>query len=258
MSSWNREKFMNELENADMVLVGVGEEFDDFLNRDTNADEMRTHMRQNGVGSFFPAWQYFVQESAVSEEAGNLVSLRQCLMKLCKLLESKNYFVVSTSTNPVIFDIPWKKDRIVMPCGSNRLKQCSAGCSRHLTALSEAENKKIDLKSTNPLGKCSECGHPIELNNIYAENYDENGYLDTWKIYTKWLQGSVNRRLLLLELGVGMKFPSVIRFPFEKVAYFNQKASMYRVHKSLYFMTEELADKGVGIAENAIDWLQNL
>ena len=77
-------------------------------------------------------------------------------------------------------------------------------------------------------------------------------------MYTKWLQGTVNRKLVVLELGVGMKFPGVIRFPFEKVAYFNQKAKFYRIHKNLYHLTEELASKGVGIADNAIDWLQNL
>ena len=65
------------------------------------------------------------------------------------------------------------------------------------------------------------------LNNVYAENYDESGYLDQWGHYRKWLQGTLNRRLFVLELGVGMRFPSVVRWPFEKVAFFNQKIASF-------------------------------
>lgn len=96
------------------------------------------------------------------------------------------------------------------------------------------------------------------LNTIYAESYNEAGYIEQWQIYTKWLQGTLNRKLLVLELGVGMQFPSVIRWPFEKVAFFNNKASFVRVNERLYQLTAELASKGVGISQNAIEWINQL
>ena len=65
------------------------------------------------------------------------------------------------------------------------------------------------------------------INNVYAENYNENGYLSDWQIYTKWLQGTLNKKVLILELGVGLVFPSVIRWPFEKIAFYNQKEVIY-------------------------------
>ena len=68
----------------------------------------------------------------------------------------------------------------------------------------------------------------------------------------------MNHKLLVLELGVGMQFPSVIRWPFEKVVFFNQKAFLCRVNEKLYQLTEELAGKGCGISMNAIDWLKQL
>ena len=54
-----------------------------------------------------------------------------------------------------------------------------------------------------------------------------------------------------------MEYPTVIRFPFEKVAYFNQKARFYRVHSRLYQMTAELKEKGVSIQANPEDFLKN-
>ena len=108
------------------------------------------------------------------------------------------------------------------------------------------------------LTKCENCGAAMVLNNIFAENYDEDGYLEQWQLYMKWLQGTLNRKLLVLELGEGMRFPSVIRWPFEKIVYFNKKAAFVRVHESLYQVTEELSGKGWGIPKNAIAWLERL
>jgi hypothetical protein len=108
------------------------------------------------------------------------------------------------------------------------------------------------------IGKCSQCGGEMILNNICAEHYNESGYLEKWQLYTKWLQGTLNRKLLILELGVGLNYPSVIRWPFEKVAFFNKKAKMYRVNEKLPQMAEELAQKGMSIEQNAVDWVAGL
>ena len=107
--------------------------------------------------------------------------------------------------------------------------------------------------------RCEDCQRPMVLNNIYiGKNYNEKGYLAQWSQYTKWLQGTLNHRVLILELGVGMRFPTVVRFPFEKAAFFNQKAEFYRINEKLYHLTEELKGKGHGISQNAIDCLRNL
>mgnify|MGYP003307054933 CR=1 FL=1 len=62
------------------------------------------------------------------------------------------------------------------------------------------------------------------MNHIGAKKYSEEGYLKKWNLYMKWLQGSLNRNIRILELGVGMKYPSVIRWSFEKVTLINNKA----------------------------------
>ena len=157
-----------------------------------------------------------------------------------------------------------------MPCGGSRMKQCEKNCGHELLELTDKDWNSIkDYMNTFPLhidensvkfdlGKCPSCGSPLILNSIYTENYDEKGYLEQWQNYTKWLQGTLNRRLLVLELGVGLQCPSVIRWPFEKVAFFNQKASFWRVNENLYQLSEELGGKGTSISMNAIDWLNDL
>ena len=79
-----------------------------------------------------------------------------------------------------------------------------------------------------------------------------------WQIYNKWLQGTINKKLCILELGVGMRFPTVIRWPFEKVTYFNQKATLFRVHSKLYQITEEIKDRSFGIESDPMEILKEL
>lgn len=261
----DRNELITRIEEADMVLVGLGEDFDrrvELVQSDIYKKGCERLAEEN-AHSLIPAWNTFCIDKA------GVSSGEQELQKLATLLMDKNYFVVTVSTNPLLAAIPWKHGRIVMPCGSSLQKQCSKGCNK---VIPINEYDELNLKNlfeqlyaggnvaglSTILGTCTECNQPYCLNNVYAENYDESGYLEQWSLYMKWLQGTVNRKVLLLELGVGMKFPSVIRWPFEKVAYFNQKSYFCRVHEKLYQLTAELSGKGCGISQNAIDWLRML
>ena len=102
---------------------------------------------------------------------------------------------------------------------------------------------------------CAKCGGKLRFNQLGVERYAQEGYLEQWNVYTKWLQSTVNRRLCVLELGAGMNYPGIIRFPFEKMAYYNQKAFLYRVHPRLYQVGEEIVDRSSRIAENPVDFL---
>ena len=103
--------------------------------------------------------------------------------------------------------------------------------------------------------RCPECGCLLAFNRITTPGYLEEGYLPQWEKYQKWLQGTLNRKLCILELGAGMEYPSVIRFPFERVAFFNLKSELIRVHSRLYQMTAELKDRGTPIQADPVEFL---
>lgn len=162
------EEIKNRIEDADLVLVGIGM---DFAPPEAGAEDMR--------------------------QAYDLLST---------WMEGKNYFVVTLLTDDVIYESTLRKDRIVAPCGSQK-----AG------------------------------------NVVTNEDYDESIYLPQWEAYTTWLQHTLHKRLCVLELGCGFQFPSVIRFPFEKVVYFNKKASFVRVHPKLAQLTPEIKERSISI-----------
>ena len=268
------QKIKNMINEADMVLIGIGEEFEGikYFKNMPEYQKLQTQAEETGKDWMIPALNRYFGENAIVQEQNEGVSeetfyayAKRGLKNLAELLQGKNYFVITTTTNDLVWEIGFKEGRVVAPCGGSLRKQCMTGkeCTVEPVMLTEEETKQLemaihsaDLENVR-LEKC-ECGSEMLLNNIYSENYDERGYLPDWQIYTKWLQGTLNRKLCILELGVGMKCPSVIRFPFEKIGYFYQKADFIRVNQNLYHLTEELKEKGISISENAVDWLTSM
>jgi len=99
------------------------------------------------------------------------------------------------------------------------------------------------------------CGSEAAGNVVTMENYDESAYLPQWQYYLNWLAVTIGKKLCILELGVGMSYPSVIRMPFERTAMFNQKADLIRVHSKLAFAPEQIADRCICISKNPVDFL---
>lgn len=256
------------LDNAEMILVGLGEEFDDVRQLRDCGEYVRgvEWLKEKELHFLLPAWnEYCLKKRACTD-------VSEALERLCGLLDGRNYFVVSVAMNSEIAKAAWRDQRAVMPCGSTVRLQCGKGCGGALREVPEEtegclregfdalyrDGGGLPEDWLTGMGRCETCGESLVFHNIYAEHYLESGYREQWQLYLKWLQGTINRSLTVLELGVGMRFPSVIRWPFEKVVYFNQKAYLYRVNEKLCQLTEELSGKGVGIPQNAIDWLRRL
>lgn len=142
-------------------------------------------------------------------------------------------------------DTRWQ--RIVAPCGNETWRQCSAACTRDIWEPGEI-----------PEDICPHCGAPLTGNTMDADVYIEEGYLPQWNRYTRWLTGTLGRDLVILELGVGFASPGVIRFPFEKTAFFNQKSILYRVNEKFPQITQELSGRAEGIGENSVLWVTKL
>ena len=228
------------INDSEMVLVGIGESFQEKFEIFNKLDEKNVSVVE----------EYKRKKYIDSIESDNTIDAYNML---AKLLEGKNYFVVTLCDDDKIFKSELRKDRIVAPCGSYHKLQCEDVCSNDIYSISDFTDQIENGEEVI----CPKCGKKLIMNRIVGRKYSEEGYLDKWQLYMKWLQGSVNRKVCILELGVGMKYPSVIRWPFEKVAFINQKAQFIRVHDFLYQLTEDLKDKGISVQSDPIDFLRN-
>lgn len=163
---------------------------------------------------------------------------------LYDLIRDKDYYIVTTLTDGAVYEVPFDKNRIVAPCGNIHWRQCSKACTKDIWEESEV-----------PDDVCPHCKAPLTGNTIKAETYIEEGYLPRWKDYMKWQTGTINRSLVILELGEGFATPTVMRWPFEKIIYFNQKSKLYRINESFYQLPKEAEERGVSVHENSVRWM---
>lgn len=248
-------KVLEELQAADMVLIGIGEEFEEraFLEAQPEYESTAKYLEHIGCMEQLP----LLADEILREKGHGAAALN----RLYQAVKDKNFFLVSTCKTDIIYHAGFPSERTVAPCGTLRKKQCVCGCEQSLASVGDSERdslyRAITGREHEPdiMGLCPKCQGRMTFNNIYLEKYLESGYLEDWKRYTKWLQGTLNRRLCILELGVNLDHPMVIRFPFEKIGYYNQKALFVRVNGSLHYLTKELSERGISIAKNAIDWL---
>lgn len=248
---------IKKIDEAECVLVGLGEEWQVSLDEMLENEEISKYYKlleaKDKIEDAFPYLAKLYYENDIPTR------LERAYTNLKELLKDKYYFIVSTNIDSYLKKYDFKEERYVNPCGNLELLQCNNGCREELYVADKVyKDYKVILdkfcigEEPNILRKCS-CGAGLVFNNIFAQKYLQNGYIDKWNIYMKWLQGTVNRKLVVLELGVGLQYPTVIRWPAERTVTYNNKACLFRIHESLAMLTPEIAEKGYSCQKNSVD-----
>lgn len=227
------QNILDVIKNAEMFLVGIGHEFSPAVEEE---------------GSDFLS---MCRKSKFYEEVGEDHEIFGTYDTLRSLIGVRPYFVVTMNTDDLIYRSSLEDDLIVAPCGSMGKLQCK----EHIVDAKEIRDRVMETGDES-LAVCPVCGQPLAFHTVSNPGYLEQGYLPQWEKYTKWLTCTLNRRLCILELGVGFSYPQVVRFPFEKTAFYNQKATLIRVNSKLPQLPEELAHRGISIRENPLQFLK--
>ena len=229
-----------KIDEADFVLVGIGQ-------------EMAWKKEELFEGE--NAWLNDYKLAADVDDVSQVDSILCAYEKLAQLLKGKIYFVVTMNTDDLIYHSSLNKEQIVAPCGSIHRLQCEEhlfdGKEEIDRIKRELEQGIVPERIKKPL--CPICKREATMNIVKTPGYLEEGYLQDWERYRTWLSCTLNKKLCILELGVGFQYPSVIRWPFEKTAFLNQKASFVRVNSKFSQISEELKGKAISIAKNPVD-----
>ena len=245
------DEIKGKISDADLVLVGIGE----LLAVPTRMMEKEAKYKKFIDNDLETEYFPYLQQVFIQENAKKYLDFYN---RLFQLIEGKNYYVLTTNADDVIYKSNIDSERIVAPCGSIRQFVCDI-CKGEIESVDEESilhNQKIieDNDVTKLKVKvCPTCKKIMQPNIVSYNYYDETGYLDKWGRYTKWLQGTVNRKLCILELGVGLAYPTVIRWPNEKIVTYNNKSYMFRIHDKLYQLSEGIGDRAKSIAENPMN-----
>ena len=77
-----------------------------------------------------------------------------------------------------------------------------------------------------------------------------------WDKYMKWLSCTLNKKLVILEMGCLLgKDMRIVRWPFEKTVMYNLKSELIRVNETCPFIPAEISERATSIKCNSVDFL---
>lgn len=226
--------------------------------RDVNEVIQQSEMLLIGIGSGFGGT--LVDAKTLNYEMGKAAYMDICenrqseqtelYNQLYQKISNKNYFVIDTNIDGNIDLSDFDSKKVVSPCGNLRKLQCAcAGMEGIKDAAKIYENN---------LTHCPLCGKAYLPNVHGIANYNENGYLEQWERYNRWLSFTLNKKLAILELGSDFLYASLLRWPFEKVTMLNQKAVLIRVNENFPQGIPEIKERFVSISATPREFIESI
>ena len=260
---------LETVRDYDQIIVAIGDEWNWIkkgIKQDSRYNQLIEYANTDDNQWLLPIIEY---EFRSRNEDDRISSAYEALREI---IGEKSYFLISEIFTQDALSHGFEETNCVFPCGNYQYLQ-SNDLEDELIPVAECDDfqglvkriRKIvaerggDLLEGESFYKPFFDGKLLYLNQKRTEysriNYNEKAYLENWDRYMKYLTGTINKSLLLLELGVGLDYPTVIRWPFEKVAFLNNKARLVRVHERLYHHTPEIEAKTDSIQMNSVDYI---
>ena len=172
---------------------------------------------------------------------------------LLDLVKDKDYFVLTTNVDHQFQIAGFDKHRLFYTQGDYGLFQCSKPCCQKTYDNEDAVRKMVaaqhDMRiPTELIPKCPVCGAPMTVNLRSDMTFvqDEGWYAAAGR-YEDYLRRHENSHILLIELGVGMNTPVIIKYLFWQMTANNKDATYVCINRSEAYCPEDIADRSICI-----------
>ena len=262
------DKAKKAIDEGDFIVIGAGaglsaaagieysgkrftDNFQEFIKKYSMTD-----MYSSGFYPFKTSeekWAYWAKHILLNRFQVGKTDLYQ---KLLKLVENKDYFVITTNVEHQFWINGFEDKRIFATQGDYGLLQCGEACHDKLyyneDLVKEMVEKTVDCKIPSDLiPMCPVCGDEMETNlrkdNLFVQ--DEKWY-EANNRYADFLSKINDNKVVFLELGVGYNTPSIIKYPFEQWTYDNENATLIRINRSFSGAIKENESKTIGFDED--------
>ena len=261
------DKFAKAIDEADHVLIGAGaglstaagieytgkrfyDNFEDFIEK-YGVEDMYS-------ATFYPyktqeeKWAHWIRHVNLNRYSVGKTSIYQ---KLLKLVENKDYFVLTTNVEHQFWINDFEDKRIFATQGDYGLMQCEKACHKKLYSneklVSEAINKIEDCKIPSKLVPvCPVCEGNMEIN-VRKDTYfvEDEKWMEMNRNYNDFLK-RIDGKVLLLEIGVGFNTPGIIRYPFEQMTFDNPDITLVRINRDYPDAISQNKDKTISFDED--------
>ena len=171
--------------------------------------------------------------------------------KLLRLLDGKDFFVISTNVDHQFQLAGFPKDRLFYTQGDYGLWQCSEPCHSKTYDNYEAVKAMVERQRnmrvpSELVPRCPVCGKPMSMNLRADDSFvEDEGWHAAALRYQRYLEQHEGLRMLFLELGVGGNTPAIIKYPFWRHTYDNPQATYACVNLGQVITAREIADRSI-------------
>lgn len=196
---------------------------------------------------FWAYWSRYIYINRYDQPAGKPYE------DLLALVRGKNYFVLTTNVDHRFQVAGFDKARLFYTQGDYGLFQCSVPC-HNKTYDNEAQIRAMlkaqkDMRIPSELvPRCPVCGEPMAMNLRSDDTFvEDEGWHAASRRYEAFLRENAGKKVLFLELGVGMNTPGIIKYPFWQMTYRNKNARYACINLEIAYAPKEIADCSVCI-----------
>ncbi len=270
------EKLHKALREADAVVVGAGaglstaagftysgerflQHFADFINKYGFTD-----MYSAG---FYPfpteeeKWAYWSRHIYYNRY---VPAPKPVYDNLLKLLQDKDYFVITTNVDHQFQKAGFDKQRLFYTQGDYGLFQCATPCHQKTYDNEEVVKRMIaeqmDLRIPSELvPKCPVCGGRMEVNLRSDETFvEDEGWHTASERYADFIRRHLHDKILFLDLGSGGNTPIVFKIPFIRWTMQNPNAVYATVNLGEAFTVDQIKERSIVIDADIADVLNQL
>ena len=274
-----------KIEEADAIVIGAGAGISTSAGFIYNGETFKKYMfdfiKEYGItdfysGGFFPfptkeiMWAFWSRNIYVNRY---LDAPKDTYKKLLNLVKDKDYFVITTNVDHQFQKAGFDKKRLFYTQGDYGLFQSvnknnkktydneeivykmleAQGFVKNEKGIYDIlDEKKISMSIPSELiPVCPDDGSDMTMNLRADDSFvEDDGWIEASIRYNDFVNKRKNQRLLLLELGVGMNTPVIIKYPFWNMVIENKKSSYTCINYNEAFCPTEILDRSIIINED--------
>lgn len=258
-----RENLKGLVHEADTVLIGAGAGLSasaglvysgERFERNFADFESKYGFHDMYSGGFYPYdtleeyWAYWSRHIWVNRYTDPPKPVYEALLRL---LEGKEYFVLTTNVDHCFQKAGFEKKRLFYTQGDYGLWQCAKACHDRTYDNEETvrrmllEQKEMRI-STELIPRCPVCGAPMTMNLRCDDTFVEDaGWYQAAGRYQEFLRRHKGDAVLYLELGVGMNTPGIIKYPFWQLVKQNPRAKYVCINKGQAYVPREIEEQSL-------------
>jgi NAD-dependent SIR2 family protein deacetylase len=161
--------------------------------------------------------------------------------KLHAAIQDKDFHVITSNADGLFIKSGFEADRVFQAQGNYERLKCTMSCTPETwdtkpfidRILAHIDYKTLQVADPAALPICPYCGAPLFVAFRAREEYAQQAAK-----YKRWVEGALDRKLVVVEIGVGFNTPGVIRWPFERLVYTHKDVSFFRINTDYQYYAD--------------------